>query len=232
MKVMLFDIDGTLLLSGGAGMRSMNKTFFEWHGIENAFAGFHFQGKVDPAIFREALHLHKLRVADEDDEIKLMLSMYENFIAEEMPKSTQAQLMPGVREFLAKLHDNPDVSLGLLTGNVYGGAKAKLSHFDLWRYFPFGAFGSDHEVREALVPIALERASAYLGKNLEPGKDVFIIGDTDRDIECAQANNCTAVGVATLGFSVEQLQSLGADFVFSDLSDADEVMRTLGVDHG
>lgn len=229
MKIFLFDIDGTIMLSGGAGMRSMTKAFAMRHGVENAFKDFHFQGKVDPAIFREALQLHGIETHDEDDAIRELVKLYEELIAKEMPHSHQAKLYPGVREILEALHGRNDVSVGLLTGNVIGGARAKLSYFDLWKYFPYGAFGSDHEHREALVPIALDRATKHLGHPVQAGPDVYIIGDTDRDIACALANHCTAVGVATLGFSVGQLRELGAHIVFPDLSDTATVLRALGV---
>lgn len=232
MKVLLFDIDGTLALSGGAGMRSMEHVFAERYGIENAFENFQFQGKVDSAIFRECIHRHGLQVEDEDAEILALIREYERYVVQEMPKSHQAVMMPGVKELLDKLETLDHVAVGLLTGNVVGGAKAKLSYFDLWRYFPFGAFGSDNEQREELVPIALERASAYLGRRISPGPDVYVIGDTDRDIACAKANDCVAVGVATLGFTVEQLRELGADIVFKDLSDTDAVIDALGVGNG
>ena len=160
-----------------------------------------------------------------------MIARYEEYIAEEMPKSNQAVIYPGVRELLQSLHNRLDVSVGLLTGNVEGGAWAKLTYFDLWRYFPYGAFGSDHEQREALVPIALTRASRHLGRRVEPGPHVFVIGDTDKDIACARANGCSSVGVATLGFSEAQLMALGADLVFPDLSDTVDVLRKLGVDN-
>jgi phosphoglycolate phosphatase len=229
MKVFLFDIDGTILLSGGAGLRAMNRVFVNRFGIPNAFEGFQFQGKVDPAIFREALAANRLAVPDIDAEIRHMIVEYEGYIAEEMPHSAKAMIYPGIRELLASLHGRADVSLGLLTGNVYGGAKTKLSHFDLWRYFPYGAFGSDCEDRPSLVPIALERASKHLNRVVRPGENVYIIGDTDRDIMTAKAHHCVAVGVGACGFTAAQLAALGADIVFPDLSDTQDVLRKLGV---
>ncbi len=219
------------MMSGGAGKRSMDRAFFDLFGVPEAFSNFDFQGKVDPAIFREALRAHGLRAADEDQAIQELIARYEELVAAEMPRATNAVMMPGVRELLQALQGRADVSLGLLTGNVLGGARAKLTFFDLWRYFGYGAFGSDHEDRAALVPIALARASTHHGFPIAPGPDVLIIGDTDRDIACAKANGCTAVGVATWGFSVDQLRALGADVVFSDLSDTERVLRELGVSH-
>ncbi|NLH51061.1 MAG: HAD hydrolase-like protein [Myxococcales bacterium] len=229
MKIFLFDIDGTIMLSGGAGLRAMERAFEERYRIPNSFAEFHFQGKVDPAIFREALVKHNLPVADPDQEIRALITKYEQYIAEEMPRSTKAILYPGVKELILALTGCPGVSIGLLTGNVIGGARAKLSHFDLWRYFPYGAFGSDEEIRSRLVPIALERASRHLGTVVRPGRDVYIIGDTDRDIATAKDNGCTAVGVGTLNFSAARLAELGADIVFENFADTKRVLQTLGV---
>jgi len=232
VNVYLFDIDGTLMLSGGAGLRSMNRVFFERYGLHDAFDGFQFQGKVDPAIFREALLLHDIKVADPDAEIPAMIREYESYIAAEMPHSQTATIYPGVRELLERLGGRDDLSIGLLTGNVRGGALAKLSSFDLWKFFPYGAFGSDHEQREKLVPIALERASRHLGRTIEPGPHVYVIGDTDRDVACALANDCTAVGVGTLNFSAARLKALGAHVVCEDFSETENVLKQLGVNHG
>jgi phosphoglycolate phosphatase-like HAD superfamily hydrolase len=231
MKILLFDIDGTLMLSGGAGLRAMERVFRERYGIGDAFTDFHFQGKVDPAIFREALAKHGLTPADPDAEIRGLIAGYERYIAQEMPKSRNAIMYPGVRELLEALTRCPGVSVGLLTGNVHGGARAKLSHFDLWRYFPYGAFGSDEEHRPALVSVALERASRHLGRPVTAGKHIYIIGDTDRDIWTARENGCTAVGVGTLNFTADQLAALGAEIVFENFADTAAVLQAFGVNH-
>ena len=151
---------------------------------------------------------------DTDAEIRRIIPLYESYIAREMPLSTKAVIYPGVCELIPRLAPRRDLSIGLLTGNVRGGARAKLSHWDLWRYFPYGAFGCDAEHRPDLVPIALARAGEHVGRMIEPGPDVYIIGDTERDIETAKAHGCTAVGVGTLNFTAAELAKLGADIVF------------------
>jgi phosphoglycolate phosphatase len=229
MKIFLFDIDGTIMLSGGGGLRAMTRVFSERYGVADPFNGFRFQGKVDPAIFREALTLHRVDCADPDAEIAAMIPIYERYIAEEMPRMENPHLYPGVTELIRALAARDDLSIGLLTGNVKGGARAKLSRFDLWDYFPYGAFGSDCEERPALVPVALGRASEHLGRVVEPGPDVYVIGDTDRDIAAAKAHGCTAVGVGQLDFTAAELSKLGADIVFDDLTDTKKILQALGV---
>lgn len=230
-RIFLFDIDGTIMLSGGAGSRSMERVFRERYGIDNAFADFQFQGKVDPAIFREALARHDIVVPDPDAEIRTLIARYEEYIVQEMPKSDQAFLYQGVDTLIRTLAERRDVSIGLLTGNVYGGAKAKLSHWDLWRYFPYGAFGSDHEDRPRLVPIALERAGRHLGREVHAGPHVYIIGDTPADIETAKINRCTAVGIGQLNYTTTDLAARGADIVLDGFSDNERVLQALGVNH-
>jgi phosphoglycolate phosphatase-like HAD superfamily hydrolase len=143
-----------------------------------------------------------------------------------MPESP-ATLMPGVREFLAAAAAADGVALGLLTGNTREGARIKLERFDLNGYFPFGAFGSDSEDRNALVPIALARASVHFGKPVPGGRDVVVLGDTERDIECGKAHGTVTIGVATGGTSAETLARAGADRVFADLSDARAVVECI-----
>jgi phosphoglycolate phosphatase-like HAD superfamily hydrolase len=126
--------------------------------------------------------------------------------------------MPGIRPLLDALRARHDVALGLLTGNFAEGARIKLEYFDLWRYFPCGAFGEDSQDRNDLVPVAIERARAWGIADAAPG-DVLVIGDTPHDIACARAVGARSVGVATGSYSVEQLQTAGADVVFKDLSD-------------
>ena len=126
--------------------------------------------------------------------------------------------MPGIRDLLDVLQHRPDVFLGLLTGNFEAGARIKLEHFDLWSYFRCGAFGDDAADRNALVPFAVERARRCGLPEIAAG-DVLVVGDTPHDIACARAAGAVAVGVATGGFTVDQLIACGADVVFENLQD-------------
>jgi phosphoglycolate phosphatase-like HAD superfamily hydrolase len=134
--------------------------------------------------------------------------------------------MPGVNELLPVLERRDDTFLALLTGNFEEGARIKLSHFDLWRYFKCGAFGGDSADRNALVPFALSRAHACGLPRIKPA-DVLVVGDTPHDVACALAAGATPVGVATGGYSVAQLRDSGADIVFQDLSDIPAFLRLL-----
>lgn len=134
--------------------------------------------------------------------------------------------MPGVPALLSALNGRTDAVMGLLTGNFEEGARIKLEYFDLWRYFRCGAYGDDAADRNALVPFAVQRATACTGHAFDP-QAVVVIGDTPLDVECARAAGARPIGVATGGFSVEQLRRSGAETVFPDLRDTAAVLRAL-----
>ena len=134
--------------------------------------------------------------------------------------------MPGIRELLDILEQREDVFLGLLTGNFEAGAKIKLEHFDLWRYFPCGAFGDDAADRNELVPFAIERARRC-GLPEIGAADILVVGDTPHDVACARAVGATPVGVATGGFTAEQLRESGAEIVFENLAEPAEFLKLI-----
>ena len=226
-RLLLFDLDGTLMDSGGAGRRAMNRAIESRFGVADAFAGVIPDGKTDPALFREMLAGRGVKVGDWPATLAQLGELYESILRDEMPASTRARLMPGVTDLLASLARRADVILGLLTGNLEATARIKLDRFDLNPYFDFGAFGSDHEERERLVPVAVARATAVTGVRFTPGRDILVIGDTSRDVRCALANGATAVGVATLNTSADALRRAGAHIVFEDLADTDCVLNAL-----
>jgi phosphoglycolate phosphatase-like HAD superfamily hydrolase len=154
---------------------------------------------------------------------------YVTNLAEEIqhPGEGRKAVLPGVRDILAELERRDDVFLGLVTGNFEAGARVKLGYFDLWRYFTCGAYGGDAADRNALVPVALERARAC-GLPDIADEDILVIGDTPHDITCAQAAGATAIGVATGSSSVEELQAAGAQHVFEDLGHMDDFLALLG----
>ena len=226
-KLVLFDIDGTLVLTGGAGLRAMNRACADIAGHASALADVPVAGRTDRIILTDVVA--KLgRALDEDLLVELRDRYLEHLREEiELPGRGVKAVMPGVRELLEALSARDDVFVGLLTGNFEEGARIKLGHFDLWRYFPCGAFGDDSADRNALVPFALARARRH-GLPDVPAEHILVVGDTPHDVACAHAVGALPVGVATGGFSVEQLRASGASIVFDDLSDTDAFLELLG----
>ena len=218
MKLVLFDIDGTLVLTGGAGLRAMNRACAELVGHADALSGIPVAGRTDRIILADVVA--RMDRALDDELLGMLRDRYIAHLREEIlmpgvmptaeylgPRGGIKSMMPGIRELLDALQQRPDVFLGLLTGNFEEGARIKLDHFDLWRYFRCGAYGDDAEDRNALVPFAVERARRAGLPEIDAGH-VIVIGDTPHDIACARAAGATPVGVATGGFTVDQLQGL------------------------
>ena len=234
-KLVLFDIDGTLVLTGGAGLRAMNRAFTDVIGQPtppkgstpgDALNGIPVAGRTDWSILQDTL----ARVGRELD-LDLLGRLRERYVVhlrDEIlhPGTGFNGTLPGVNVLLDALEPREDVYLGLLTGNFKDGAQVKLERFDLWRYFRCGAFGDDAPDRNALVPVALERAAAC-GMPSFAAADVIVVGDTPNDVACAQAVGAVPVGVATGGYNADQLRQCGADIVFETLEDAEAFVRLL-----
>jgi phosphoglycolate phosphatase-like HAD superfamily hydrolase len=225
MQLVLFDIDGTLVNTDRAGADAMTQAFAEMYGIPEGFAGIRMSGKTDPMILQEALDNHRLALAAGAFE-----AFHERYIVHLrhtiQEPTRRRRLMPGLPHLLEALATREEVLLGLLTGNGIMGAQLKLEAFDLWRYFRLGAYGSDASDRNALVPIAQARAHQLLGYAMAPRQTV-VIGDTPRDIRCAQVHGARAVAVATGSYSLAELQQHQPDHCFSDLGDIETVLRVL-----
>ena len=224
--LLLFDIDGTLLLSGRAGLRAMTRAFAQTFGITDAFEGQHFGGRTDSFLVSHALK--KAGLPDTPDAHLRFRENYIPLLAEEIqhPGEGHKGLMPGARELLEALQDFDDLHAALLTGNYREAAEIKLQHFELWDFFEWGAFSDDHFDRNELVPIARSRAETY-DIPAEAIERVIVIGDTPHDIECARVAGARSIAVATGGYTVEQLRGFGADAVLPDLSDTEAVIKLL-----
>ncbi len=225
-KLVLFDIDGTLVLTGGAGLRAMNRACEEILGHAEILEGIPVAGRTDWIILHDAL---KQIGRDMDEALFTALrDRYLDRLPDEMKLRGRGfnGVMPGIRELLDALHGRDEVHLGLLTGNFERGARVKLEHFDLWRYFRCGAFGDDSPDRNALVPFALRRAEACGIPSIDPS-DVLVVGDTPHDVACALAAGAVPVGVATGSSTAEQLRASGAGIVFQDLSDTQAFLELL-----
>jgi phosphoglycolate phosphatase-like HAD superfamily hydrolase len=219
MRLVLFDIDGTLIDSGGAGTRSLNSAFQELFSLEDAFQGIRMSGKTDSEIIKEALSKHKISI---DGNLDAVVNTYLKNLEKEI-QNKRKHVKPGVHELLEHLSSKRHIGLGLLTGNLEPGARIKLESLDLNRYFSSGAFGSDDEDRNNLLPIAAKRFEELFRESIEID-NCIIVGDTPRDVACAHIYQALCIGVATGSYSFEELVEAGADCVVKDLSDHSELL--------
>jgi len=220
-RFVLFDIDGTLINPGGAGRRSVTRAFFEMFSIKDAFAGEKMAGKTDIQIIKEGLTRHGLPMGD--GILSSILDRYVELLKSEIPNA-KGHIHPGVVELLDELREADGYWLGLLTGNIERGARIKLGAFGLNGYFPIGAFGDDHEDRNGLLPIALEKLTSKAGLNIGY-RDCIVVGDTPLDVACSRPFGAKSLAVATGPYRYESLLREGADFVLRDLSHAIEVIK-------
>ncbi len=217
MKLVLFDIDGTLMDSGGAGTKSLNLAFEDLFSVRDAFKGIPMAGKTDIQIIREGLR--KNGISSGNGNVGLFTDRYVEHLKREI-ENPGKHLKPGIRKALEFMRGVGDVSLGLLTGNIERGARIKLGSFGLNSFFPFGAFGDDHEDRNKLLPVAVERFRSLCRKDIDY-RDCVVIGDTPRDVECAKIYGAYAVAVATGPYVYDSLVAAGADMVLRDISEMD-----------
>lgn len=222
--LLLFDIDGTLITSGGAGENALKIGFQREFGFEEDLSSVSIAGRTDSGIARQVLQKHGLEVSDAN--IERFFSCYLAELEIQLPQRP-GRVLPGIVKLLEALRERTHFKLGLLTGNLQRGAQLKLQHYGLDGIFPFGAFADDHHDRNALGPVALSRAAAFYGNPFSP-EQVWVIGDTEHDIGCARAFGAKAMGVATGSFSVEFLTQHRPDALFSDLGDVAAVLRALG----
>jgi phosphoglycolate phosphatase-like HAD superfamily hydrolase len=224
MYLMLFDIDGTLIDSGEAGSRSLNLSFAELFSIRDAFHGISMAGKTDTEIIKEGMLKHGISI---DGNLNAAIYTYLRHLRREIDNERR-HLKPGIYELLEELTIVKDIQTGLLTGNIEPGARIKLDPFDLNKYFPTGAFGSDDEDRNKLLPIALKRFEERCRRKIRVN-ECLIVGDTPRDVQCAKINEARSLGVATGPYSIDELKEAGADYVMKDLSSYEILFRLLNI---
>ncbi len=222
--ILLFDVDGTLILTGGAGRRSMERAFREVTGHADVFADFRFGGMTDPGIVRAGLE----RVGRAFDEavVQSVFETYLSILPTEVEAAPDYRVLPGVYEVLDAVIGHDEVAVGLGTGNVEPGARIKLGRAELSARFGFGGFGSDAENRTALLTRGAERGAELLGVPLDACR-VVVIGDTPRDIAAAAEMGAECVAVATGGWTAEELRAHGPTAVYDELSDPDAVRSIL-----
>jgi phosphoglycolate phosphatase len=222
-RLLLFDIDGTLILGGGAGETALRVAMMRTCGRADGFDRIILAGATDKKIAMELLRLNEQPVTPEN--VAQVLEHYLEALQEHMePKG--GTLLPGILPLLEALHAHPECALGLLTGNVERGAKIKLSHFGVWHFFPFGAFADDHHDRNELGPFARARARAHHGEEFPP-ESIYVIGDTPKDIACGKACGARTVAVATGNYSVADLAAHEPDWLFEDFSDTAKIVAAL-----
>ncbi len=223
MKFVLFDIDGTLIDSGGAGTKSLGLAFEELFCVKDAFKAINMAGKTDIQIIREGLELHCIQYSN--GIIPEFLTVYVKHLKNNIKKSN-GHVKKGIREALNSLSSDKGFILGILTGNTEAGARIKLESFDLDSYFDVGAFGDDNEDRNNLLQIAIDKLHKQSSLKVSPGECV-VIGDTPRDINCSKPYGAFSIAVATGPYSLKELEDAGADIVFEDLSDTSRLMSVL-----
>ena len=227
-KLILFDIDGTLLLSLGAGRRALVAAMTEEiPHIESVATKIRFDGKTDPQIVREMLAASGEEPRNEA-RVTAILDRYVHCLRRELAKpGHRTDIMPGVLELLDRLQDESTALLGLLTGNVAVGAELKLTSGSIRpERFAIGAYGSDHAVRAELPAIAAARAEPHFGRR-PIGAEIVIIGDTPADVTCGAGVGARAIGVATGAYTTDELAAAGAYAAFTDLSDDEGVWRAI-----
>jgi phosphoglycolate phosphatase-like HAD superfamily hydrolase len=227
VRLVLFDIDGTLVWTDGAGRRAIHRALIDVFG-DTGPADLWFDGKTDPQIVRELMRVVGHADAHIDEHMQTLLDLYVAYLREELQDPTHCpRALPGVVELLHVLAEREDVVLGLLTGNLVDGARAKLEAVGIDPgLFRVGAYGSDHELRPELPAIARERAKETLGIEVS-GENLVVVGDTPADIQCGQAIGARAIGVSTGRYPSHILTEHGAHSVFTDLSDTDAVVRAI-----
>ena len=215
LRLVLFDIDGTLVHTGGAGVKAFAKVFASEFGATDGFERLKFAGRTDVSLVREFFGLHGIAPSPEN-----FHRFFERYVfwLDHILQESRTQMCPGVCEFVQQLRQLPTPPLlGLLTGNIRLGAEIKLRHFDLWTTFETGAFADDHEERDQIALIARQRGSRILQQELSDDQ-VLVIGDTPLDIRCGRAIRAKVLAVATGGAKFDQLAAHQPDWLAEDLN--------------
>lgn len=214
IRLALFDVDGTLIHTNGAGVAAFARTFASEFGVHRGTERIKFGGRTDISLVRELFALGRVEATAEN--FRRFFDSYP-FWLDHLLAQTRGEVIPGVRQFLHQLQHLPSPPMpGLLTGNIRLGAEIKLRRFNLWDAFQTGAFADDHEDRNKIAAVARARGSRILKKNLR-GDQILVVGDTPHDIRCARAIGAKALAVATGGATLEQLRAEEPDWLVRDL---------------
>lgn len=223
-KLILWDIDGTIIVSHGAGFRAMARALTERFGATVDMETIDWAGRTDSWIAGEVLRVTGL--PDSPENIHDFLEGYLEILPQELRAGRPGQVLPGILDLLEILRTRADVVQGLLTGNLQRGAEVKLTHHKVWHYFEFGAYADDSPSRNDLGPYALRRAKEKHAVEFAP-LDTFIIGDTPHDIECGKVIGARTIAVATGKYSVEELAGHQPTAVFRNFADTTAFLRVI-----
>lgn len=222
-KILLFDIDGTLLNTGGAGQRSMELALQTMFAVTKETKGISAAGRTDRAIVSDLFAYHEIEETPE-----LWVSFQETYFGHltEVLPTLPGQTLAGVDRLLKTLSEREDIALGLLTGNFQQGAQLKLGHFQLDHYFAFGGFGDHHHDRDDVARAAMQAVIEHHQGDVDP-TNVWVIGDTPFDVRCGKAIGARTVAVATGSFEAEELSESQPDYLFEDFNDAEPFLALL-----
>jgi len=218
VRLVLFDIDGTLIRTGGAGVRAFGQVFATEFGATDGFERLKFAGRTDVSLVREFFGYHGIPATPEN--FRRFFDQYV-FWLDHILQEGRTEVCAGVREFIAGLRSQaPAPVIGLLTGNIRLGAEIKLRHAGLWEEFETGAFADDHEQRDEIARIAKQRGARMIGEALAEDH-VLVIGDTPLDVRCGRAIGARVLAVATGGAKIDELKASRPDWVVADLRQID-----------
>lgn len=224
MNVCLFDIDGTLISTSGAGRAAMETALVEEFSLSRLVNGVPMSGRTDRAIARDLFHAHQLE--DSPENWQRFLAAYMRILPQFLA-GRAGRVLPGIASFLDQLSSRSDVAVGLLTGNVESGARVKLEYYRIFQHFRFGGFGDVHFDRNDVAREALAEVRRHCRAPVDLA-DVWVIGDTPLDVRCARAIGARSVAVATGGHSTDELAPEQPDLLLRDLSDPQPLVRQWG----
>jgi phosphoglycolate phosphatase-like HAD superfamily hydrolase len=225
-KLVLFDIDETLIYSNGAGRRAIGSALMNMFGVNTKSIKVSMSGKTDQQILFEIMEAGGYGRQHYEERLEEWFECYLNILKEEILQADPYKVHEGVYELLDQLNKQPEASLGLLTGNIERGARLKLDKFDLNKYFPIGAYGSDAFDRLDLPHIARQRAEEYYKQEFQPPQ-IVIIGDSIHDVRCAQNYGAVSIAVHTGKTQRSELEALSPNFLFPSLKDVDTVLNAI-----
>ncbi|MBU1078652.1 MAG: HAD hydrolase-like protein [Spirochaetes bacterium] len=224
MALLLFDIDGTLINTHGSGRDAANISFEKQFGCKDAFNSIPLMGRTDRYIWKAACRNCGISLHTFNKKKHILLRDYYDLLKKELSRSSRATICPGIDKILAKVSRGHH--LGLLTGNFKKSGIIKIAHFGLDKYFPIGGFGNDNENRNHIARLTIRRARRYYKKNFK-NHEIFIIGDTPFDIECARTTGTVSIAVATGTFKVAELKKYSPDHLFDSFKNHEDFLKII-----